>query len=115
MNEAKTCAECGKPLPQGCIRITCSDECWRERSRRLNREWSARYRAKKKLEIKDAGLEKQRRVGYPGSEGKRQCAGGCGRWINDYRCKACWARLRARNGLPAEVEDDGMEECSLWR
>ncbi len=28
----------------------------------------------------------------------RQCAGGCGRMITNYRCEACWREIRRENG-----------------
>lgn len=102
----KVCAECGTPLPEGWKRITCSDECWLKRNRRQCREYRARKQAKEGLEFKGAGRENKGRKGEPGSKGTRLCAGGCGRWINDYRCTACWAKWRKAHGLPVETENE---------
>lgn len=106
--EPRVCLECGEPIPETrhYKSVTCSDACQHKRSDR-QRNGDLRRRG--------ADVKYKRRRGEPSSHGSRLCAGGCGRWINDYRCPECWAKLRAKEGLPVHDGDGGFEEHTTWR
>lgn len=50
--------------------------------------------------------EKQLKASPP--QYSRRCHD-CGKPTNDYRCPACWRRIRAKLDIPAEVDDLSYE------
>ncbi len=85
-----TCPECGVEFEGFSVGQCCGDQCKAEHKRRKAREREARQRAREaEARVKDSERK---------SEGRR-CAS-CGRPTTDYRCAACWAKLRQANGEP---------------
>ena len=99
------CLECGEPIPadRHPATVTCSERCY---AARVDRQ--RKTKAKELMGQGRTGVK--RRPGEPGQRGTRQCASGCGRWINDYRCPECWAKLRAKHGVLQSEGESGYEE-----
>ena len=94
--------DCGGAIPKGRRAWTCSDYCAHEHRRKKE----AALKEERVSEVSKPGRGRPRRA--DDAPGTRPCAGGCGRVIVDYRCKACWAKLRSSSG-----DGHGYEEYDV--